>query len=47
MINYARRITQHTRFGYALPFGTLPSATSFIRNTLGENLCPINIKENH
>ena len=25
----------------------LPSVTSFVRKTLGENLCPINTKENH
>jgi len=28
-------------------FPKLPSVTSFIRKPSGENLCPINTKENH
>jgi len=40
MINDARRITQHIRFGYTLPFGTLLSsvATSYMLGTLEEIL---------
>jgi hypothetical protein len=32
----AHQITQHIRYGYALPFGTLPTATSYMLRTLYE-----------
>lgn len=34
----AHQITQHIRYGYALPSGTLPTATSYMLETLYEML---------
>jgi len=32
----AHQITQHIHHSYALPFGTLPTATSYMLETLGK-----------